>query len=240
MRLPQRLVSVLALLPLLGCASYTALAPSDRDLLEREFTARDGSAYLKLSYYVTPFFGDGSKKLLSPVLPEQSRLLESPSGDAISPGAVEKTIPAGRRARVLKVEFPTSWVVTERMVYSPRTQPWVFLALEGERNEVPYILVLRPQLRTPEEVRQELGRYLSSEDLRPQLERFTTPVREAVSRKDVLVDMPTEALEMAWGYPETKILSFEGQVRKELWKWPGGTRTATVVDGRVTEFTGAR
>ena len=54
------------------------------------------------------------------------------------------------------------------------------------------------------------------------------------------MEMPAEALEMAWGYPEVKKLSFEGQSRKELWRWPGGTRTATLVDGRVTEFTGAR
>ena len=240
MSTPLRLLLAAALLPLLGCASYTALAPADRELLEREFTARDGTAYLKLSSYVTPFFGDASKKLLTPVLPEQVRLLESPAGEPISPGAVEKTVAAGRRVRVLKVEFPTSWAVSERMVYTPRTQPWVFLALEGERNEVPFVLVLRPQLRTPDEVRQELGRYLATEDLRPQLDRFTAPVREAVARKDVVVDMPAEALEMAWGYPEVKNFSFEGQVRKELWKWPGGTRTATVVDGRVTEFTGAR
>lgn len=227
-------------LQLSGCASYTALAPADRELLERELTARDGTAYLRLSYHVTPFFGDASKKLLTPVLPEQVRLLEGPAGDSISPGPVEKTLPAGRRVRVLKIEFPTSWAVTERMVFTPRTQPWVFLGVEGERNEAPYVLVLRPQLRTPEEVRQELARYLSAEDLRPQLERFTGPVREAVQRKDVVVDMPAEALEMAWGYPEVKKLSFEGQARKELWRWPGGARTATLVDGRVTEFTGAR
>ena len=236
---PLRLLA-LALLQLSACASYTALAPADRELLERELTARDGTAYLRLSYYVTPFFGDASKKLLTPVLPEQVRLLESPSGDPISPGPVEKTLPAGRRVRVLKVEFPTSWAVTERMVYTPRTQPWVFLAAEGEKNELPFVMVLRPQLRTPDEVRQELARYLSSEDLRPQLERLTGPVLEAVQRKDVVADMPAEALEMAWGYPEVKKLSFEGQARRELWRWPGGTRSATLVDGRVTEFTGAR
>jgi hypothetical protein len=48
--------------------------------------------------------------------------------------------------------------------------------------------------------------------------------------------MPSDALEMAWGYPERKEISFEGDRRKEVWRWPGGKRVAVLLDGRVTEL----
>jgi len=187
-------------LQLSGCASYTALAPADRELLERELTARDGTAYLRLSYHVTPFFGDASKKLLTPVLPEQVRLLEGPAGDSISPGPVEKTLPAGRRVRVLKIEFPTSWAVTERMVFTPRTQPWVFLAVEGEKNEVPFVLVLRPQLRTPDEVARSW--------------HATSPPR---------ISAPSWSASPARSVRQSSARTWWWTCRPRRWRWRGGT-----------------
>ena len=44
----------------LSCASYTAMAPKEREQVEQTLTARESEQFLKLSYYVTPFFGDAS------------------------------------------------------------------------------------------------------------------------------------------------------------------------------------
>ncbi|MFL5318013.1 MAG: hypothetical protein ACJ790_00050 [Myxococcaceae bacterium] len=231
----RRLSALLVLCAVSSCASYTALAPSDREQIERDLSAKEADQYLKLSFYVAPFFGDASKKLLSDVPSEEVRLLNDTKGQPIDPGPVEKIFPAGKRVKVLKVEFPTSWAVTERIVYTPRTQPWVYLAVEGETNDLPYILVLRAGIKTREEFYGELQRYLVHDDPKAKLDGFSPGVREAIAKKEAVAEMPAEALEMAWGYPETKKVTFEEQVRKEEWSWPGKKRSATVVDGRVSE-----
>lgn len=230
----------LLLATLSGCASYTALAPEEREAANRYATSRGGEQFLKLSFYVTPFFGDASKRLLTDVPPEEVELLNDPRGQPIRPGAVEQTLGAGRPVRVLKVEFPTSWAMTERVVYTPRTQPWVYLEVPGEKTDRPYILVLRPGLKSVEDVRSELERYLTREDPAPKLSNFNAAVREAIAKKSALPEMPADALLMAWGYPEIKKISFEDGARKEIWLYAGKKRSATLVDGRVSELSGER
>lgn len=219
-----------------GCASYTALVPAQREQVVRAVTARGGEHFLRLSFFVTPFFGDASKRLLTDVPPDEVELLNDTKGQPIRPGPVEQTLVAGRAVRVLKVEFPTSWAVTERVVYTPRTQPWVYLEVPGEKTERPYILVLRQGLNSADEVQSEISRYLSQEDLAPKLAAFTAPVRDAIAKKTALTDMPQDALLMAWGYPQIRKITFEEGARKETWHYPGKRRTATVVEGRVAEF----
>jgi hypothetical protein len=60
-------------------------------------------------------------------------------------------------------------------------------------------------------------------------------VREAIRTKTATVEMPAEALEMAWGYPDVRKIELEGQHRKETWTWAHGLRSAVLVDGAVTE-----
>lgn len=226
------IASVLAL-TLGACASHTKLPPDDRARLERELTGKDSAKFLKLSYFVTPFFGDGTKKLLSHVPPDEVRLLNHPDGSPVNPGAVEKVLPAGRKVRVAKVEFPTSWVVTERIPYSPRTQPWVYLQVSEEPNTQPFILVLRPGIKTHDEFVAELGRYLSDQDPSRLMDAWSDSVREAVKKKSAITDMPAEALEMAWGYPELIKREHDGDKKNEIWVYPGRKRIAHLTDGRL-------
>jgi hypothetical protein len=219
-----------------SCASYTAIPPQDRATLERDLTGRHSDKFLRLSFYVTPFFGDASKKLLTAAPPEEVRLLGQPSGEPINPGPIQKILPAGTRVRILKVEFPTSWVVTERVLYTPRTQPWVYLQTMEKTEELPLILVLRPQIRSNEEFLAELERSLSDTDPAPILSRWSGLVREAVRTKNAVLNMPADALEMAWGYPERKRISFADSVKNEQWVYPGQRRTAYLTDGRVAKL----
>jgi hypothetical protein len=232
------LLSALVLAP--GCASYTYLAADERATLERDLEGRDRERYLRVSMYVTPFFGDDSKRLLTSVPPDEVRLLNSPNGDPISPGPVQKILPAGRRARVLQVEFPTAWVVTERLVYTPRTLPWVYVAVEGEPNEPPTVVVLRPQIRSRQEFLADLERYLTEHDPNLRIAEFPATVQEAIRTKTAIEDMTAEALEMAWGYPERKRIYFEESVQKEEWFYPGEKRIAYLADGRVQKTVSPR
>lgn len=232
----------IALLPLTAalalttaCASHTQLPAQDRANLERELTGRSGEKFLKLSYFVTPFFGDATKKLLTAVPPEEVRMLNHPDGSPVNPGAVEKVLPAGTRARILKVEFPTSWVVTERVPYTPRTQPWVYLQIDGEHAPEPFVLVLRPAIKTQDEFLNELGRYLADQDPSKLMDAWSDSVRQAVKTKTAVNEMPSLALEMAWGYPEHIKVELEGTQRNETWVYPGRKRIAHLTDGRVVK-----
>lgn len=219
-----------------GCTSHTALSTEERVRLERELASSGRARYLRLSFYVTPFFRDASKKLLTAVPPEEVRLLEDTGGEPVSPGPVERILPAGTRVHVLKTELPTAFVVAERILFTPRTQPWVYLKVDGEPEGPPLILVLRPQIKSAQEFLAEMERSLAEQDPSRTMEAWPEAVRAAVRNKTAVTDMPAEALEMAWGPPELKRISFEGSVRREDWVYPGGKRRAQLSDGRVTQF----
>jgi hypothetical protein len=229
----KRLLVILLALWGSGCKSHTQLAPEDRSALEQTLTGVEADRFLRMSMNVTPFFGDASRRLLTPYPPDEVLLLNDTKGQTIPPGPIEATLPAGARARIRKVEFPTAWVVTERILYSPRTLPWVYVDVEGAPKGPPLVLVLADNLRTREEVLAEVGRYLTTQDPAPQLAAFPEPVREAIRQKKALTDMSSEALEYSWGYPEKIRRTLEGTVRNEEWIYPGGRRRAFLSDGRL-------
>jgi len=231
-------ISSLALV-LAGCATaQVAIPPTQVADLER--TLNGDQRFLRVSMFLTPFFGDATKRLLTPVPPELVRLLDGADRKPLNPGPVERIFPAGTAVRITKVEFPSAWVMTERVLYTPRSLVWVYLDVAGApKNAPPVVLVLRPGLNTDQDFLAELERHLTREDQATRLESFSDPVREAIRAKSVLVEMPAEALEMAWGFPESKRIELVDTQRKETWRWGDGARTATLVDGRLTAFTGA-
>ena len=172
----KRLLALLVL-PLLalatGCASQTLLSAEDRTKLQRDLTTGPSSErYLKASSYLTPFFGDASKRLLTPYPPDEVRLINDTQGNPINPGAVQALMPAGTKVRVLKVEFPTAMVMVERVLYSPRTLPWVYLDVEGAPPGPPVVLVLPPMSKTREDFLAELDRHLLDHDPAPRIAKF--------------------------------------------------------------------
>jgi hypothetical protein len=228
------LLSVLLLAALAaGCRSSTRMPPEARASLGSALTGPEAEQYLRVSMHLTPFFGDATKRLLTPYAPEDVRLLDDTRGNPINPGAVERILPAGTKVRITKVEFPTSWVVTERVLYTPRTWPWVYLAEEGAPVEPPLMLVLPPNLERPEDFRAELEKYLSPRDLKAQLEALTPAVRDAVREKRLVPNMPADAVRMAWGPPERIVRSLDGTSKNEEWTYPTGRRKAFLTDGRL-------
>ncbi|RKG97713.1 hypothetical protein D7Y13_40145 [Corallococcus praedator] len=236
--MPRPSRSLSFLMPLLavvsvGCASATRMSPEDRASLDRSLSGPDAEQYLRVSSYLTPFFGDASKRLLTPYPPEDVRLLDDTSGRPISPGAIQATVPAGTRVRITKVEFPTAWVVTERVLYTPRSWPWVYVTVEGAPAGEQVVLVLPPNLDRPDAFRTELEKTLTPHSLKDQLAGFSAAVQEAVRTKKLVADMPADALRMAWGPPETVRRSLEGTARNEEWRYAGERRKAFLTDGRL-------
>ena len=217
-----------------GCGSYTRMPPEARASLDRALTGPEAVQYLRVSGNVTPFFGDASKRLLTPYAPEDVRLLDDTKGQPINPGAVERILPVGTKLRITRVEFPTSWVVAERVLYSPRTWPWVYLAEEGAApGAPPLVLVLPPNLERPEDFRTELEKYLAPRELTAQLDALPPAVKEAVREKRLVANMSMDAVRMAWGPPERVLRTLEGTAKNEEWTYPGGRRKAFLTDGRL-------
>ncbi|HEX8437337.1 hypothetical protein [Archangium sp.] len=236
----KRLLALLVL-PLLalatGCASQTLLSAEDRTKLQRDLTTGPSSErYLKASSYLTPFFGDASKRLLTPYPPDEVRLINDTQGNPINPGAVQALMPAGTKVRVLKVEFPTAMVMVERVLYSPRTLPWVYLDVEGAPPGPPVVLVLPPMSKTREDFLAELDRHLLDHDPAPRIARFQPRFQEALKQKKVLEDMPEAAVEMSWGAPESIRRTLDKQQVNQEWIYPGSKRRVFITDGLVTRI----
>ncbi|MBL8918501.1 MAG: hypothetical protein JNJ54_06540 [Myxococcaceae bacterium] len=227
---------LLATVLLGGCATSQVFVPPEQaSALQRTYAGDE--RFLKLSFHATPFFGDATKKLLSPISPDQLRLLTNPDGSPVNPGPSERIFPPGTPVRILKLEFPTSWAMSERVLYTPRSLAWVYLDVANTpKQSPPSILVLRPGLKDENEVRSEIDRYLSKENPKAVLDGFSEAVRAAVLEKKAVPDMSAEALEMAWGYPERKKYELEGSAKKETWFYADGRKQVVLLDGKVTEL----
>ena len=229
-----RIVGGLVALVMSGCATAQIfLPPEQASHVDRRLTSE--TRFLATSMYVTPLFGDSTKKFLTAVEPKLVRVLNNPDGSSVNPGKVEGILPVGTAVRVDRVEFPSTTVMAERVLFTPRTLAWLYLDVANTKKAVPHVLVLRPGLRTEDELMSEVERYLSREDPAKRLESFSDATREGVKTKTAVLDMPSEALEMTWGPPERKNIALEGDKKRETWFW-GETRNAVLLDGRVVDL----
>jgi hypothetical protein len=217
-----------------GCASYTSLRARDRRAVDEALSAEGKVFFLRLSFYVTPFFGDADKRLLTDVPPDE--LAWARPGEAASTLPVESIAVAGTEARVLEVQFPTATVVASRKPGTPVRRPWVLLELKGDTSGRPFVLVLPEGLTTRDEIFTEVERYLTREDPARQLATWSEAVREAVATKRAMPEMPKDALQMAWGYPQRIREWFENGSQRERWSYAGDRRVAELADGRVSQL----
>jgi hypothetical protein len=217
------------------CACIAAPPRMPLEVSEQGRLARalqDQLRFLRISYFVTPFFGDETKQLLSPINPAWLHLLEDMEGAPISPGEIEDLLPAGTPVRILKVEFPSSSTIAERVPYSPRTRTWVYVATQQDSPR-PLILVLRNSFRDPNDFQAEFNRYLTPIDPSTQISQFSADEQAAIRTKEATLGISAEALEMALGYPETKTIAFEGDQKIETWSWSGGKKVVSLRNKRV-------
>lgn len=221
-----------------GCITgHVHMSADDRREAERQVQIQ-GDRQLRLSYFVTSFFGDDSKLLLSQYPPEELKMVLQPDGTPVIPETTLKIIPAGTPARILGLEFPTSWAIASRIPYTPRFQPWLFVAVQGEPTDIPFVIPLNPRLSTVAEALAEVDRYLAREDLKPFIASLPEGMRTDVRNKSARQDMPVQALEMVWGYPDLKRITFDEEgTRTESWEWGDGIRSAIVKDGRAIKLT---
>jgi hypothetical protein len=215
----------------LACMPRASVPDAERRRVEQELGG--AQRWLGVAVHVGPFFGDGSKLLASDQPFEELELLEGPSGKVIAPPPPERVLPPGTPVRIARVEFPTGWIIAKRIVMTPRYHPWVFLQVAGESR--PVVLVLPQELTTFEEVRLELDRWLAATDPSPALRALPAEHQAHVATKRLVEDMAPRAVEMAWGYPERKVI--DRPAGTEEWTWPTARRRASFKDGRLVRWT---
>ncbi len=233
MRALQRRLLFLPLLLTLACAT-TPLDGRERHLLGLRYI---GNRYaLKQSFDVAPFFRDDSRRLLSRQPPGEVELVVAPSGKAIAPGPKLEVLPAGTRIRVLEVSFPTRLTSFGRPWLTPRERIWVELAVDGRPVSPSYVLLLRPDIATEEEVIREVERLLTPQDLASELAGLSAADQEAVRTRVLAPGMTKRGLELAMGPPYQQKVQGSGADVTEQWMWRtdlGPDRFAHLVNGVV-------
>ncbi len=230
----MRRALVLLLLAASACFPRASVPGAERQRAQRELAGQ--RRWFKVAVEVGPFFGDAAKLLVSDQPFSELDLLQTTDGQPISPPRAERVLLPGTSVQVEKVEFPTGWLIAQRVVLTPRYHPWVYLALEGEPR--PLVLVLPQTLASAEDVRIELERTLGTTDPSPTLQLLPEEERAAIQHKVPLEGMGPQALEMAWGYPEKKVI--DRPAGTEEWSWAEGRRKAFLRDGKVVRWEVAR
>ncbi len=219
-----------ALLFLAACAPRATIPDAERERVSRELEGQQ--RYTRVALNVGPLWGDTGKAFVTDRPAGEIDLVETASGEPIPPPAFQRVLAPGTPVRLQRVEFPTGWLIAERVVMTPRYHPWAYLSVAGDPR--PYVIVLSQTASTFDDVRAELERTLSTDDVGPVFAALPQDQRDAVLRKEPIEGMSARALEMAWGLPERKRI--DRPAGTEEWRWDLGKRHAFLRDDRLERF----
>ncbi len=189
-----------------GCPHYTPLGEATRTRLADQYAGED--RYLAQSVYAGPFYDDDRYVMWHARKFEQLGHLRTPEGRVWVPPPATSIVPAGRKVRIDRIEFPTGDVVFGRPLFTPRYSTWVWLSLADEAghfdDDAParHVMVLPEGIPDREVFDQWLDAWLTPTDPRPWLDGLSDERRAAVAQKRVLVGMDYRTLVAAWGHPD--------------------------------------
>jgi hypothetical protein len=213
-----------------SCLQRSSVPDEERQRAVRELEGE--RRWFEVAVHVSPLFGDASKLVAYDGPVREVELLQTPGGEVILPPPPERVLPPGTPARITKVEFPTGWVAARRVVMTPRDRPWVYLEVPGEAR--PVVLVLPPDLTTLDGIRLELERWFAPVDPTSALRELPEEHQRAIAAKALADDMVPRAVQMAWGFPERKVIDRPGGT--EEWSWAEGKRRAWFKDGKLQRW----
>ncbi len=234
MRFSALIVACSTLVLSSGCVHYQL---SSHEQTQVTLRVQGAPRQLARSLWVTPFFRDDSKRLLTGDRPEDVELLVTPAGAPISPGDIQEVLPAGTHVKVQTVSFPSTWENVSRPILTPRDRPWVELIVDGRPATTLYVLVLRPDLKNEDDAIAEIGKWLTVDKLDEEIARLPVADQTAIRTRELVIGLSVRALELALSPPSLKRIYGDGAVRAEDWTWhtPQGDRIASVRDGLVAK-----
>lgn len=213
-----------------GCAPRAVIPDAERQRVASQLSGQP--RWLRVAVYVAPFWGDRTKLLVSDSPTDELDLVETTGGQPVAPPAPERILLPGTAVRIREIEFPTGWIIAQRVVMSPRYHPWALLEVPGD--ERPHVLVLQQTATTFDEVRWEVDRVLTTDDPSPAFSALPVEQRDAIGRKELVEGMSPRAVEMAWGLPERRRI--DRPAATEEWIWPGGKRKASFLEERLQRW----
>lgn len=223
-------VSAALLAALAGCTPRAVIPDAERQRVASTLSGQQ--RWLRVAVYVGPFWSDRTKVLVSDAPTDGLDLVETPNGQPVDPPPPDRILPPGTAVRIREVEFPTGWMIAQRVVMTPRYHPWVLLDVAGDDR--PHVLVLEQTAASFEAVRAEVDRVLTTDDPSSVLAALPPEQREAVGRKELVEGMSPRAVEMAWGLPERRRI--DRPAATEEWVWPGGRRKAFFLEERLQRW----
>ncbi len=223
-----------ALLLLSACTPPSLVPPEGRESVVRQLARQP--RYLRVAVYVAPFFGDGSRILLSDRPVSELAVLESPDGKPLLPPPATRVLPPGTPVFVDSVQFPTATVVWSRPLTTPRYNPWLLATVAGEPKGA--VILLSAEATSADDLLAEVGRVLTPNDPTTVYAAFPESVREAIREKAVVEGMTREAAAMAWGWPDRVLM--DRPARTEEWSWSGSDRKASFLDDRLVRHSGGK
>ncbi len=226
----RRALATLALATLAACAPRAVIPDAERERVTRELQGE--RRWLRVAAYAGPLWGDRSRVFVTDAMPDEVDLVETTGGAAVPPPAAERILAPGTAVRVREIEFPTGWIIAQRVVMSPRYHPWVILDVPGDAR--PHVLVLSQTAATLDDVRAEVDRLLSSDDPSSLFAALPQEHRDAILKRELAEGMSPRAIEMAWGLPERK--KIDRPTNHEEWIWPGAKRKAILQDERLARW----
>jgi hypothetical protein len=226
----RRLAAVAALALLQACVPPSQLPLEGRETVIRSLSRQP--RYLRVAVYVAPFFGDGSRVLLSDRPVAELQVLEAPDGKPITPPPATRILPPGTPVFVDGVQFATGTIAWSRPLTTPRYNPWLLATVEGIGK--PAVLVLSTGNTSASDVLAEVGRVLTPDDPTPIYVALPESVREAIREKTIVEGMTRVAVGMAWGFPDRIVM--DRPARTEEWYWTNSTRKASFQDERLVRL----
>jgi hypothetical protein len=226
----RRLAAVAALALLQACVPPSQLPLEGRETVIRSLSRQP--RYLRVAVYVAPFFGDGSRVLLSDRPVAELQVLEAPDGKPITPPPATRILPPGTPVFVDGVQFATGTIAWSRPLTTPRYNPWLLATVEGIGK--PAVLVLYTGNTSASDVLAEVGRVLTPDDPTPIYVALPESVREAIREKTIVEGMTRVAVGMAWGFPDRIVM--DRPARTEEWYWTNSTRKASFQDERLVRL----
>jgi hypothetical protein len=228
--MPRALAAAVAALALAACTPRAVIPDAERQRVASELTGQQ--RWLRVAARAGPLWGDRSRVFVTDAMPDELDLVETPGGEPVPPPPAERILAPGTPVRVREVEFPTGWIIAQRVAMSPRYHPWVLMEVPGDPR--PHVLVLSQTAASLDDVRGEVDRILSTDDPSSRLAALPQEQREAILKRELLEGMSPRAVEMAWGLPERK--KIDRPTSHEEWSWPGGKRKAIFQDDRLVRW----
>ena len=229
MRRPPRRSRLLALA---ACAPRAAIPDAERERVSHELAGQQ--RYLARRRVRRAVLGDADRRCsLSRSAARGGRPRRDDRRHAHPAAPPERVLPPGTPVRVRKVEFPTGWLIAQRVVMTPRYNPWVYVDGRGRARGRSSWCSRRPPRRSTTSAARSSGS--SPRTTRPRSSaRCRRSSARRSSKKEPSEGMSARALEMAWGLPEKKRI--DRPAGTEEWTWPGGKRRAFFQDDRLVRW----